>query len=506
MRTKTKKLASNTIIFAIGTIGSKVISFLLVPLYTNILTTSEFGIADLISTITTILLPLFSLCLGESILYYGLRKDSKYDLDSLFKNGSIAILLGCLILTTLSPFFLFYETLSNYVAFLCAYAVLEIIRYYLRNYLKALEKNKLYSIDSIIYAFTFASINILFILVLRLGVVGYLLSFIITELISIVFLLVGSKGFKAFKNGRIDKKTIRLIISYSAPLILNSISWAIANSSDKFMLDYFLSSSSVGIYSAATKIPTIINSFVGIFCQAWTLSAYIEYGNDDFKFYSKTFEIYSFVLIFISSCVLFVERPFMYIYVGKDFHDAMIYVPLLLIGVVYQGYASYFGSIIQSGKKNGFMALSTIIAVGVNLVANYFLIKLWGIQGACLATCISFAIVAILRIVFSKKVVNFDMHLIKFLIMNALLILQAVSVIFDFYFVIVSTVVLIILLGMNLKIFKSLVDFVLNKIKRKNKQKNENISQESCEEKTAENEKDFQAASEEKIEENVNKL
>ena len=477
MSTKSKKLATNTIIFAIGTIGSKIISFLLVPLYTNILSTSEFGIADLISTITTILLPLFSLCLGESILYYGLRKDSEYNKDTLFKNGMLVVLIGCLILTILSPLFIFYETLSNYVAFLCAYAVLEIVRYYLRNYLKALEKNKLYSIDSIIYAFAFASINILFILFLRLGVVGYLLSFIITESISIIFLLICSKGFSAFKNGKIDKKTIRLIIVYSAPLILNSISWAIANSSDKFMLDYFLDSSSVGIYSAATKIPTIINSVVGIFCQAWTLSAYVEYGNDDYTFYSKTFEFYSFMLLFISSFILFIERPFMYIYVGKDFHEAMVYVPLLLIGVVYQGYASYFGSIIQSGKRNGFMALSTLIAVGINLVANYFLIKLWGIQGACLATCLSFIIVAILRIVFSKKVVNFDMHLAKFLIMNILLAVQAVTVILDYHFILFSIVILIVFTIMNLRIFKYFIDFIKNKLNRKKIRDTENTEQ-----------------------------
>ena len=162
---------------------------------------------------------------------------------------------------------------------------------------------------------------------------------------------------------------------------------------------------------------------------------------------------------------------------GKDFHEAMVYVPLLLIGVVYQGYASYFGSIIQSGKRNGFMALSTLIAVGINLVANYFLIKLWGIQGACLATCLSFIIVAILRIVFSKKVVNFDMHLAKFLIMNILLAVQAVTVILDYHFILFSIVILIVFTIMNLRIFKYFIDFIKNKLNRKKIRDTENTEQ-----------------------------
>ena len=276
MDNKYKKLTFNTILFAIGTIGSKAVGFFLIPLYTNVLTTGEYGVADLISTLSTLLLPLFSLSMGESILFFGLNAESNEQKNKLFKCGFSVVLIGCLFLVLLSPLFLLYHSLDGFTWFLPLYAVFEILRNYLKAFTKSREKNLIFTIDNIVFALLFASFNLLFLLFLKLGIIGYLLSHIITEAISVTFLLIYNKGFSSFVKFRIDKETTKMMIVYSAPLILNSISWGISSSSDKIMIDYMISSDAEGIYASASKIPSILNTIVSFFCQAWTISTYLE--------------------------------------------------------------------------------------------------------------------------------------------------------------------------------------------------------------------------------------
>ena len=267
MKTKYKKLTLNAFIFGLGTFGSKAVGFFLVPLYTNILTASEYGVSDLIVTLTGLLLPLFSVSMGESILFYGLKSKTSEQKEKYFKNGFCVVLVGCLFLALLSPVFLLYKALNGFTWFLPIFAVLEILKTYLKYFTKSREKNIIYSIDSIIYAVNVAVLNVLFLTVFKWGVKGYLSAYILAELISFIFLFIFNRGFPSLVKHKIDKETITMMIRYSAPLMLNSIMWAISSSSDKIMLESMISSDAVGLYSAASKIPTISNTLVNFFVK-----------------------------------------------------------------------------------------------------------------------------------------------------------------------------------------------------------------------------------------------
>ena len=95
-QSKYKKLFSNTIIFAIGSFSSKILVLFLVPIYTNALTTSELGIADLLQQISNWLVPIVSLTVSEAITRFGL--DRAYNKKSVFTIGTILNALGLLAL------------------------------------------------------------------------------------------------------------------------------------------------------------------------------------------------------------------------------------------------------------------------------------------------------------------------------------------------------------------------------------------------------------------------
>lgn len=467
MGNKYKKLTTNTFLFALGALGSKAISFFFVPLYTNVLTTSEYGVADLIVTLSSLLLPLFSLSMGEAILFYGLKSNDTNEREKFFKNGFSIVLIGCLFLALLSPLFLFYSSLEGYVFFLPIYAVFEILRNYFKCYTKSREKNLIFTIDNIIYSLSFVLLNLFFLLILKIGLRGYLFSLIIAETISVAFLLFYNRGVRDLFKYRIDKETMKMMVVYSAPLILNSVAWTISSSSDRIMLDIMESTDSVGIYSAASRIPTIVNTIGNLFCSAWTISAYLEKDNIDKRFFSNVFNMFSVSLLVLTSSILFVSRPFMHIYVGRSFSDAANYVPLLLLSSVFQNYSAYFSSIIQSKKKNIFMLVSTLVATVFNLVFNYLFISLFHVYGACMATALSFLVVFFLRFLFSKKIATFPLDTTKMVLSICALIMQVVFITINLNIVFSSVLCFSLLVLFNFKSLSMLAKKISKKLFKK---------------------------------------
>lgn len=95
MNDKFKKLASNTMIFAIGSIGSKFITFLLVPIYTNTLTTAEYGTTEIVVTAINLLIPFLSLSIQDAVLRFGLAPD--VEAKKVIKNAVFIVGIGSII-------------------------------------------------------------------------------------------------------------------------------------------------------------------------------------------------------------------------------------------------------------------------------------------------------------------------------------------------------------------------------------------------------------------------
>ena len=79
MNNRTGYLMKNTALFALGNLGTKIISFFLIPLYTKVLTTEQYGIVDLVVTISTIVVPILSLNIAEAVMRFNLDKDADKD-------------------------------------------------------------------------------------------------------------------------------------------------------------------------------------------------------------------------------------------------------------------------------------------------------------------------------------------------------------------------------------------------------------------------------------------
>jgi O-antigen/teichoic acid export membrane protein len=437
MNKKFKILFKDTLIFALGSLGSKVILFFLVPLYTNFLTTEEYGIADLVFTTSQLIIPIVSIVIYEAVIRFGLTKDQNP--AEVLKVGLTIGALGTLLTVATTPLFGFYSPISPWKWYLCVYVVLNFTSNILMSYLKVKDRNKRYAIISVTRTLIMALLNILLLAVLKTGVRGYLIANICASAICVVLAATAGNAISDFTSASFNRTLCGEMIRYAVPLILNDLSWWVIHSSDKFMIEAMVSASALGLYTVATKIPSLINVMISIFGQAWGISSIREIeSSNDTRFYSTVLKGYMFITF--GACVFLVSiiKPFMTIYVGKDFQTAWTFVPILLVSAVFSSISSYYGQLYGALKKSVNSMVTTLSAAVINIIVNYILIQKMGVWGAVIGTVSAYICLVIMRMFDVKRYIGIDIDYTRLIINCAIIIAQGILVSQNFHIVIVS--------------------------------------------------------------------
>lgn len=422
-----KYLFKNTILFSIGNFGSRIITFFLVPLYTNVLTVSQYGTVDLITVLATVIAPIITLNISEAVMRFLMDKN---DNKSEILNISIIISFVAFILSLLLiPVFKFFSVTSEYSLLLSLYLFSFSISTILMCYIRGMEKLMYYSIISIIQTLIIALLNIVFLMKFKLGISGYILAYSIAYIVSSILCIILGKIFREFKTLKVNKGLLVEMTKYSLLLIPNALMWWIMNSLDRVMITSMISIDANGIYAVSYKIPTILMTLTSIFNQAWMYSAVKEKDSDDKDEYTNNvLKNLSIIIITTAAFLTIILKPLMSVYVGNTFFEAWKYVPPLLLGTVFLTMATFLSNEYTVNKDSaGFLKSSTIGAV-VNLILNFLLINLFGILGAAVATCVGYLTVLIFRIFDTKKYVKINYKEKKVYINLLLLLLMLLSV------------------------------------------------------------------------------
>lgn len=452
-REKYYKLVSNTMLFALGNFGSKILVFLLVPLYTNMLTTAEYGVSEIVLTGVNLFIPFVSVSIQDATLRFAL--DKKNNKDVVLKNTMAVLFVGAIVTCFLYPAVNKYNAIKEWSSYFIIITIVYMYRNALSVYLKAIGKSTLFAIDSIAYTAILMITNILFLAVFKWGLKGYFIATIFSSTISIIFLLYFGKVLQSCWESKLNGRLLKEMIAFSIPLVLNNVSWWVISSSDKIMIERMLSINDSGVYSVAAKMPSLITTITSIFNQAWVISSVTEYDSSkDKSFFSNIFNAFNFILVIFSSFAVAVIKPFMQVYVGEDFVESWRFVPLLLLGSIFQAYATFFGAIYTSVKKNISVMITTILAAGINIILNVLLIPTIGIQGAVISTAVAYLIVFLFRMLDSRKYFEFKIDFSRVISSNIILIIQCVCVISDVYPNMTSAICFILLLVIN---YKSLI-------------------------------------------------
>lgn len=473
-----KKLFSNTIIFAIGSFSSKILVLLLVKVYTTYLTPEEMGINDVITQIANWLLPIVTMTMSESMIRFGL--DKAYDKRKVFTAGNVVCLAGLAVLGIVLPIVSFSgiadKYLSGYSFLLFVYLFTSSLKLVYSTFVRSLEKVKLFAVNGILTTLFTLVGTIVFIVGLKLGNSGYLLSIILSDYLSIVFLTFSAKLWKYLDFKRLDKEIFVEMLRYSIPLIPAQLLWLITNSSDSFMTTHYLGSGRNGILSASYKIPNLVATVYMMFGQAWNMSAIMENDSDERdRFYSNVFNLNQSLLYVLAAGCLLIVKPLTGIWLGESFQESIRYSPILIYSSVFSCFVTFLGSIYLASKQTKRSLMTSLVSGVTNVVLNIILIPRIGLYGPAISTVASYFIVFIIRSYDSRKLVPFDLKIKKIVVNNIILIVMvAINVVQPYLdsmkLSIVSLPILfLIVLAMNFKSLWSMLEKMFPAKLKKNK-------------------------------------
>lgn len=408
MNSKYKTLASNTVVFAIGNILVKLISFILMPLYTSVLTTEEYGVSELLNSTIEIIIPIATVCIIEALYRFSIDKDVDY--KSLFANSFRIIILGdivvfacCIVLKLVFSY--------EYAFYFCSLYICTTFYKMTTQFARGLGHVKRYAFYGVLNSLILVICNIVFLVKLNGGVSAYLASFSIAYGIAGLVAFFMSKEYMYFSLKKGNTQQLKKMLRYSVPSIPNMISWWINSVSDRYILLLFWDANVVGLYTAASKLPAMINLVSSIFQQAWQYSTAKEIESKDQKdFFSSVLRGYLYICVCTCGGLILINRLICKILLKTEFYDAWKFVPLLLIAAMFGCISTYFGTFYQALKKNTMLMISTMVGAIINIILNFALIPFCGGLGAALATVVSYIAVTVIRVIDIRKKIPLDIQ------------------------------------------------------------------------------------------------
>ena len=422
---KYKKLLSNTLILSIGTFSSKLLVYFLMPLYTAILSKEQYGTADLITNAANLLIPFC--CIGITHGVFRFAADNEENHKTILSSGVSVLLISSVIFLLFSPFISFIPSFENHAWLIAFYVVSSNFHTLVKEYIRARGRMKLYAVQSILGTALTIAFNLLFLIPMKLGVTGYVLSVAVADALGTVFLIVYAKIYKDFSFKLVSKIKVKEMLKYSLPMMPTTVIWWITNVSDRFMVSYMCGLGENGLYSAAYKIPTVIALVAGVFNEAWQLSAISESKDREevSNFFAEIFERYQAILVLGCSFLIPFTPLATRILLDDSYFTAWTFMPVLLIATVFSSLVTFIGTIYTVKKRTTMSLITAAVGAGLNVILNLLLIPKMGAQGAAIATAFSYFAVFALRAIHSKSFMPFNLNTWR-LVLNTLIVLAQI--------------------------------------------------------------------------------
>lgn len=424
-----KKLFSDTAAFTISNFASKILVFLLIPLYTSVLTTEEYGIADLITNTVNVIYPLLTLCIMEATLRFTF--DNGVCNEEVLFNSLFVIVLGEIVALLIIPFVRslnseIYEYWPWFAVILLGFNLQQVIS----QYTKGIGKTRLFAISGVVQTAVIIAVNIVGLLFLHWGLFAYLLAIALGYYGTVLFLILTVPI--RIKKPHLNVTLMKDMLNFSIPTIPTVIAWWISTSADKYIIIAYWGIVASGIYSVAYKIPSILTLFSNIFTSAWTISA-MQWVDDkgNTAFQSTVYNYFNIINVLACGILILFSQTLAKILFSNDFYTAWHYVPLLLVAYVFSGLAGFMASSFRAAKYTKGLFSSTVIGAVTNIILNFFFVKAFGNMGAAFTTMIGFAVTFYIRSHSIKKVVDLKINLAKDTLAYAQLFAMAMVISFE---------------------------------------------------------------------------
>lgn len=433
---KYRSLAANTALFALNSVATKLVTFLLVPLYTAYLSAGEYGLTDMSLTVISLLTPLVTLDMAEAVVRFIVGDRVREDLYATIALGvtaiSVIVVAALTPLLDLSAFGGLGEFKGWFVAAYAASALMNMCGQIARGINEVRIIPACASVSSLV---TLAS-SVILIAWAETGVEGYFASVTVGPAAAIIMYLTagglgpsvvrGVRSLAAFACEEVWA-LCRPMLRYALPLIPNSLFWWLSSGINRLFITGMLGIAASGLFAAASKIPNLINTVYSIFQQAWQLSAFQESGDEGLSsFFSTVFALIQAGMTVLCA-VLSLSAPWLAaILLQGETYGAWPMIAPLLLSNLFNVFATFYGTVYATTMHTTFIMGTTVFGAVSCVVLTPALIPVMGTYGACVASAIGQALVFLMRAVDSRKHLSFNVGWRYLVPTVILLVVQAV--------------------------------------------------------------------------------
>jgi len=278
-----------------------------------------------------------------------------------------------------------------------------------------IKKSKNYFIVNFVFNLMLIILNVLFLLVLKLGYISYfwayLCSYFILTIVGFIFFI---SNYKPSIKGIITIANMKGLLKIGLPLIPNSLMLMLLTWADRYILNFYVGLSIVGIYTIGYRFAEIIYSFIVYpFGQALFPILYKQYSKSKSKYLKNMNRIMKYYWIVIFSIIigyLVILKEILQFFIGAEYIKGYNIISIVLLGIVIGGATSLISTTIIMREKTNIIFLFTFISVSLNIVLNFLLIPEYSMYGAAVATLVSYILQFIMVFIYTQKLVfiNYD--------------------------------------------------------------------------------------------------
>lgn len=395
----TNALFKNTGIIAIGQISTKVVNFFLLPLYTAILSTEEYGLVDLLTTYSAVIIVIVGLQMNQAVFRFLVTcRDDEDKKREVISTITFTTIIVC---TIYAGVFAVIQPFINLECkwFLLWYVIAALFLQTASGIARGLGYNANYAAGNFISASMALVLNVLFIAVLRLGVGMMLTAYIIGPIAGSLFQLWKTKIYRYISIKAYNRSELKTVLQYSIPLIPNELSWSIIHASDRMVVSAVLSVAANGLVAVASKFSTIYTTAFSIFNTSWTEQVILHYKDKGgAKYISDMFE----EMVTFFGCLaigIVAIMPFIFnILVNKKFDAAFNLIPFYMMAVFFNAIIGMISAIYLIENETKLIAISTMVAAAINLLVDIAFIKIIGVYAAPISSICGYATISFWRL------------------------------------------------------------------------------------------------------------
>ena len=416
-----KKTIKQTAIYSLGNISTKLVGFILLPLYTDYLLPAEYGILNILQIILQILIGVFGFNLPTAMMrWYAGENDTKRKNSIIFSAFLSTTIIAFLLSFILIPFnenfsLQIFSTgqFSSYFLFMFLAASAGIISNVPLNVIRLKEMPTFYVILTTLKFTVIVLLNIYFVAYAKMGVEGIMIS----ELVGSLFVVIFSMPvILKDSNFLFDVKILKEMFAYGFPLVFSTTFSFMLTLGDRFIIEYFYDLSSVGIYSMGHKVASVMNMLI---LQSFQLGflplAYKKLGTpNDKRYFSKVLTYYTTALAFAALGISMFGKEIIEMFArNEEYWLSSVVVPIIAFAFVIKGIQYNFSLCFHYAKKTMYVTAIIIVTAFFNIILNFILVPSFGFIGAAYSLLISFILMMFLSYYFGQKIYRIPFELVK---------------------------------------------------------------------------------------------